>query len=94
MYYLSSIKERPMEIFLAIYISGVITAMYALYWPAWKIIRAVNPDNLLVRKWLLSTIVVFIMFLFTFPVFILALLFPNKTQRFINGFVKGAKGEE
>ena len=73
-----------MEIFLAIYISGVITAMYALYWPAWKILRAVNPDNLLV-KMVMSTIVVFIMFLFTFPVFILALLFPNKTQRFING---------
>ena len=82
-----------MEYFIAIYIGGVATAMYALYYPAWKIIRAASPDNLLVRNWFRSTLVVFILFLITFPCFVLALIFPKRTRAFINGFVKGATKE-
>lgn len=78
-----------MEIFIAVYISGVLTAMYGLYWPAFKIVQAVNPDNLLVKHWLRATIIVFLFFLVTFPVLVIALIFPEKTKRFIEGFAKG-----
>ena len=55
-----------MEYFIAIYISGVFTAMWALYYPAWKIIKAANPNNLLVTHPIMSFLIV----LFFFTLFI------------------------
>ena len=82
-----------MEYFIAFYIGGVITAMWALYYPAWKIIRSVNPYNLLVVRPIISFFVVFFFFTLFFPVIVFALIFPVRAEGFIKGFARGAEKE-
>jgi len=80
-----------MEIFIAVYMGGVATAMWALYYPAWKIIKSVNPNNLLVIRPFISFFVVLFFFTVFFPVIVFALIFPTRARRFIEGFAKGAE---
>ena len=79
-----------MEIFIAAWLSGVGIAMYKIWFPSLQVIREVDPNNpLLVRPWL-STIVVLVLFTIFLPVMVFAILFDDSTERFIKAFAKGA----
>lgn len=79
-----------MEIFIAAWLSGVGIAMYKIWFPSIQVIREVDPNNpLLVRLWL-STIVVLVLFTIFLPIMIMAILFDDRTERFIRAFAKGA----
>ena len=78
------------QIFVAFYVSGVVTAMYALWRPSWLILKELQPDNIFMRRPILSNFVVFWIFFIFFPVVILSILIPSKTEKFIRGFVQGA----
>ena len=79
-----------MEIFIAAWLSGVGIAMYKIWFPSIQVIREVDPNNpLLVRLWL-STIVVLVLFTIFLPIMIMAILVDDRTERFIRAFAKGA----
>ena len=78
------------QLWAAIYISGVFTAMYALWLPSWRVIKKIQPDNIIIRRPILSNIVVFWIFFLFFPVTILSIIIPSKTENFIKGFIEGA----
>jgi hypothetical protein len=77
------------QIIAAVYLSGTLAAMYSIWWPSYKLIRMVQPSNIVVQKPLLSSTVVFSIFLIFFPVLIITFIIPSKLERFINGFVNG-----
>ena len=78
------------QIFVAFYVSGVVTAMYALWRPSWLILKELQPDNIFMRRPILSNFVVFWIFFIFIHVVILSILIPSKTEKFIRGFVQGA----
>jgi len=79
-----------MEIFIAAWLSGVGLAMWKIWYPSIQVIREVDPNNpLLVRIWL-STIVVLVLFTIFLPLMIFAVLFDDQTEKFIKAFAKGA----
>lgn len=79
-----------MEIFIAAWLSGVALAMWKIWLPSIQVIREVDPNNpLLVRMWL-STIIILVLFTIFLPIMILAILFDDHTVRFIRAFAKGA----
>ena len=77
------------QIIAAVYLSGTLAAMYSIWWPSYKLIRMVQPSNIVVQKPLLSSTIVFSIFLVFFPVLIITFIIPSKLERFINGFVNG-----
>jgi len=77
------------QIIAAVYLSGTLAAMYSIWWPSYKLIRMVQPSNIVVQKPLLSSTIVFSIFLIFFPVLIITFIIPSKLERFINGFVNG-----
>ncbi len=78
------------QIWFAIYFSGVLTSMYALWLPSYRVIKELQPDNIFMRRPLLTNFVVFWMFFIMFPVVILSVIIPSKTEKFIKGFITGA----
>jgi hypothetical protein len=77
------------QIIAAVYLSGTLAAMYSIWWPSYKLIRMVQPSNIVVQNPILSFTVVFFIFLIFFPVLIITFIIPSKLERFINGFVNG-----
>ena len=77
------------QIIAAVYLSGTIATMYSIWWPSYKLIRIVAPYSIVVQRPLLSTIIVFCIFLIFFPVLIVTFIVPSKLERFINGFING-----
>ena len=77
------------QIIAAVYLSGTLAAMYSIWWPSYKLIRVVQPSSIIVQKPILSSIIVFSIFLIFFPVLIITFIVPSKLERFINGFVNG-----
>ena len=77
------------KLFIAVYLSGVLVAMWKLWRPSLIILRKVVPNNPLAIRPILSTFVVFILFLLAFPFMIYAVLFDNQANRFIENFLKG-----
>ena len=77
------------QIIAAVYLSGTLAAMYSIWWPSYKLIRVVQPSSIIVQKPILSSIIVFSIFLIFFPVLIITFIIPSKLERFINGFVNG-----
>ena len=77
------------QIIAAVYLSGTIATMYSIWWPSYKLIRIVAPYSIVVQRPLLSTIIVFCIFLIFFPVLIITFIIPSKLERFIQGFVNG-----
>ena len=77
------------QIIAAVYLSGTIATMYSIWWPSYKLIRIVAPYSIVVQRPLLSTIIVFCIFLIFFPVLIVTFIIPSKLERFIRGFVNG-----
>ena len=41
------------QIIAAVYLAGVITSMYSIWWPSYKLIRTLAPTNIVVQKPLL-----------------------------------------
>ena len=77
------------QIIAAVYLSGTLATMYSIWWPSYKLIRIVAPYSIVVQRPLLSTIIVFCIFLIFFPVLIVTFIIPSKLERFIQGFVNG-----
>ena len=77
------------KLFIAVYLSGVLVAMWKLWRPSLIILRKVVPNNPLAIRPILSTIVVFILFLLAFPFMIYAVLFDKQANRFIENFLRG-----
>jgi len=77
------------QIIAAVYLSGVLAAMYSIWWPSYKLIKVLAPANIMAQKPILSTIIVFIIFLIFFPFLILTFIYPSNLDRFIRGFVNG-----
>jgi len=77
------------QIIAAVYLSGVLAAMYSIWWPSYKLIKVLAPANIMIQKPILSTIIVFIIFLIFFPFLILTFIYPSNLDRFIRGFVNG-----
>ena len=73
----------------AVYLSGTLAAMYSIWWPSYKLIRAIAPYNIVAQKPILSFMIVFFIFLLFFPVLAITFVVPNKLDRFIKGFVNG-----
>ena len=51
------------QIITAVYLSGTLAAMYSIWWPSYKLIRAIAPYNIVAQKPVLSFIIVFFIFL-------------------------------
>ncbi len=66
--------------------------MWRLWLPSYQIVRELSPDNIIIQKPILSGLVVFVMFIIMFPFLAYIILFDNKMEQFINGFVKGVIG--
>ena len=81
-----------MEYVLAFWIAGVILAMWKIWIPAYKLIAKVAPDNILVTRPIIASIVCVFIFTLTLPIYALALIVPSKLENFTSGFVKGALG--
>ena len=81
-----------LEIFIAFYATGVAIAMWRLWRPSYYIVKKLQPNNIMVQKPILSGIVVMVMFALMFPLLAYTILFDDKMERFINGFVKGVIG--
>lgn len=80
------------ELFVAFYIGGVITAMAVIYYPSYKIIKELDGNNIVVKNPIVSFLVTFVIFFIMFPFVAWILIFDDKVDRFINGFVKGVLG--
>lgn len=79
---------------IAFWIAGALLSMWKIYFPSLKIINTVAPQNILVQRPVLSSIVAFTLFFIFLPVMVLTLLIPNRLEKFANGFVNGALGNK
>lgn len=79
-----------LEIIIAFYVSGVGLAWWQIWLPSYRTIKHLEPNHLLVRQPILSGIVIIILFIIVLPALTVVLLFDDKKERFIKGFVKGA----
>ena len=64
--------------------------MWKIWIPAYKLIAKVAPDNILVTRPIIASIVCILIFTLTLPIYALALIVPSKLENFTSGFVKGA----
>ena len=51
------------QIIAAVYLSGTLAAMYSIWWPSYKLVRQIAPDNIMIDKPILSTLIVFFIWL-------------------------------
>ena len=72
--------------------AGVLTAMYSLYYPAWRFVRDAKPKNIFVQRKLLALFVVFFMFSLTLPFLTVTMFSDDLSERFKKGFAKGMLG--
>tara|TARA_S200000501_G_scaffold204788_1_gene192508 strand:- start:93 stop:356 length:264 start_codon:yes stop_codon:yes gene_type:complete len=77
------------KLFTAVYFSGVTIAMWKLWRPSLIVLQKVSPNNPLAIRPILSTFVVFLLFLVAFPFMIYAILFEDKANSFIENFLRG-----
>ena len=77
------------QIIAAVYLSGTLAAMYSIWWPSYKLVRQIAPDNIMIDRPILSTLIVFFIFLLFFPLLIITFIIPNRLEGFIRGFVSG-----
>lgn len=83
-----------LEIIIAFYVSGVGIALWQIWLPSYRIIERLAPNTILAKHPMTTFIVVLIMFILLLPLLIPVLLFDDKKEQFINGFVKGAIGKD
>ena len=72
--------------------AGVLTAMYSLYYPAWRFVRDAKPKNIFVQRKLLALFVVFFMFSLALPFLTITMFSDDLSERFKKGFAKGMLG--
>jgi|TARA_B100001939_G_scaffold46858_1_gene36366 hypothetical protein len=81
------------EILAASWLSGALLAWWQLFLPSMKIIRILEPDNLVVRfQWLCGTIFFFFSLVF-FPFLISVILDDSRKERFMQGFIPALLGK-
>lgn len=83
-----------LEIIIAFYVSGVGIALWQIWLPSYQIIDRLAPNTILAKHPMTTFIVVMIMFILLLPILVPILLFDDKKEQFINGFVKGAIGKD
>tara|TARA_Y100001972_G_C7426370_1_gene219930 strand:- start:45 stop:308 length:264 start_codon:yes stop_codon:yes gene_type:complete len=83
-----------LELIIAFYASGIVIAMWKLWFPSLETIKTIAPYSIVARKQVLSSLIVLIMFTIFLPLLVVCILFDNKAQQFINSFVKGATTED
>jgi hypothetical protein len=83
-----------LEIIIAFYVSGVGIALWQIWLPSYQIIDSLAPNTILAKHPMTTFIVVMIMFILLLPLLIPVILFDDKKEQFINGFVKGAIGKD
>ena len=81
-----------LSIIAVFWFAGVLTAMYSLYYPAWRFVRDAKPKNIFVQRKVLALIVVFIMFSITLPILTITMFSDDLSERFRKGFAKGMLG--
>ena len=79
-----------LEIIIAFYASGVGLAWWQIWLPCYRAIKYIQPSHILARKPIMASIVVFLLFIIVLPALTLVLLFDDKKEQFIKGFVRGA----
>lgn len=79
-----------LEIIFAFWIAGVALAMWKIWFPSLKIIKAIQPENIFTERPILSSIVVVCIFFLTLPFMVIPLLIPNKLEQFASSFIRGA----
>jgi hypothetical protein len=72
--------------------AGVLTAVYSLYYPAWRFVRDAKPKNIFVRRKFLALFVVFLIFSLTLPFLTVTMFSDDLSERFKKGFAKGMLG--
>ena len=80
-----------LEIVAGFWIAGSLLAMWKIWKPSLKIITAIDSNNILVERPIMSTVVVFIIFTLFLPFMVIPLLIPNKAEEFVSGFIKGTQ---
>ena len=73
------------------WIVGVSLALWKIWRPAYKVILAIDENNILVTRPIASTFVVSIIFTIFLPFMVIPLLVPDRLEDFTLGFIKGAK---
>ena len=81
-----------LSIIAVFWFAGVLTAMYSLYYPAWRFVRDAKPKNIFVQRKVLALIVVFVIYSFALPFLTITMFSDNLSERFIKGFAKGMLG--
>ena len=81
-----------LSIIAVFWFAGVLTAMYSLYYPAWRFVRDAKPNNIFVQRKVLALIIVFIMFSITLPFLTITMFSDDLSERFRKGFAKGMLG--
>ena len=78
------------EIILAVYLSGLLMAMWKLWLPINREIRVIAPDSLVGRYPVTMFMTILIMFAFAWPMVIWASLNDNYSDSFKQSFIEGA----
>ena len=81
-----------LSIIAVFWFAGVLTAMYSLYYPAWRFVRDAKPKNIFVQRKVLALIVVFVMFSLTLPFLTITMFSDDLSERIKKGFAKGMLG--
>jgi hypothetical protein len=81
-----------LEIIIAFYASGVGIAWWQIWLPSYRIIKDIQPNNIMVKKPIMSGLIVLVVFAIAFPFIAYIILFDDKIERFQNGFIKGVLG--
>ena len=69
---------------------GVGLAVWKIWRPAYKVITAIDENNVLVTRPILSTTIVIIIFTISLPFMVIPLLIPERLEEFVLGFVRGS----
>tara|TARA_R100001460_G_scaffold76317_1_gene117342 strand:+ start:1100 stop:1363 length:264 start_codon:yes stop_codon:yes gene_type:complete len=78
------------EIILAVYLSGLLMALFKLWLPIYQKAKSVAPKSLVARYPLTVFITVLFMFAVSWPMVIWASLNDEYSENFINAFLDGA----
>ena len=79
-----------LEILLAVYLSGLVLAMFKLWYPAYKEIQRIAPNSIVGRFPLTMFFTVLFMFAVAWPMVMWVSLQDDYGKQFIESFINGA----
>ena len=82
------------DFILAFWLSGVVMAFWQLYMPSMKVIKILEPNNLVVRYYWLCSIAFIALSFLCLPFLVAVLLDDERKQRFMKGFIPALPGKE